>query len=77
MTELQKNQIVQAINDEKVRLGSQNKVATKCGVSSATISQMMNGNWELIKAEMWQKVAQSLTINVLEWQSSGHRDRSL
>lgn len=69
MTELQKNQIVQAINDEKVRLGSQNKVATKCGVSSATISQMMNGNWELIKAEMWQKVAQSLTINVLdEWQ---------
>lgn len=69
MTDLQKRQIVQAINEEKNRLGSQNKVAVKSEVSTATISQMVNGNWELIKTEMWQKVAQALSINVLdEWQ---------
>lgn len=69
MTDTQKQQIVEAITEEKNRLGSQNKVATKCGVSSATISQMVNGNWELIKIELWQKVAQSLAINLVdEWQ---------
>ena len=69
MTDLQKEQILQAIKDEVSRLGSQNKVATKCEVSSATISQMLNHNWELIKAELWQKVAQALDINTTEqWQ---------
>jgi hypothetical protein len=69
MTDLQKEQILQAIKDEVSRLGSQNKVATKCEVSSATISQMLNHNWELIKAELWQKVAQALDINTAEqWQ---------
>lgn len=69
MTELQKQTIVQAISDEKVRLGSQNKVATKCGVSSATISQMVNENWELIKPEMWLKVAQALDVTSFDtWQ---------
>ena len=69
MTDLQKEQIVQAIKDEVSRLGSQNKVATKSGVSPATISQMLNHNWELIKDELWQKVAQALDINTAEqWQ---------
>nr|DAP67908.1 MAG TPA: AAA domain protein [Caudoviricetes sp.] len=69
MTDLQKEQIVQAIKDEVSRLGSQNKVATKSAVSPATISQMLNHNWELIKDELWQKVAQALDINTAEqWQ---------
>ncbi|MDY3351893.1 ATP-binding protein [Riemerella anatipestifer] len=68
MTDLQKKDIVQAIDEEKIRLGSFVKVATKVGVSEGTISQMRNGNWELIKDTMWQKVAQALGCISNEWQ---------
>ena len=38
--------------------GSQNKAAaTLDGVSSATISQILNGNWSLISDEMWRSVS--------------------
>ncbi|WP_395049438.1 AAA family ATPase [Flavobacterium sp.] len=50
-------------------LTSQNKVATKAGISSATISQMINGNWALIKDEMWQKVMVKLKIE-LNWNTA-------
>lgn len=45
---------------------SQSKVAKKAGVSTATISQMVNNNWDLIRAEMWRKVQVTLKID-LEW----------
>ncbi len=38
-------------------------MATKAQVSAATISQMVNGKWELIKDEMWRKVKVSLRID--------------
>ncbi len=68
MTNLQKKEIVQAIHEEKARLGSYARVATKVGVSEATISQMRNENWELIKDTMWQKVAQALGVVSNTWQ---------
>lgn len=68
MTNLQKKEIVQAIHEEKARLGSYARVATKVGVSEATISQMRNENWELIKDTMWQKVAQALGFVSNSWQ---------
>ena len=68
MTNLQKIEIVKTIHQEKERLGSFAKVATKCGVSTATISQMINENWELIKPEMWLKVAHELGHNDNQWQ---------
>lgn len=68
MTNLQKNEIVILIENEKTRLGSYAKVATKCEVSTATISQMVNTNWDLIKAEMWSKVGFSLGFDDSEWQ---------
>ena len=38
--------------------GSQNKAAaTLEGVSSATISQILNGNWELISDEMGRSIS--------------------
>lgn len=38
--------------------GSQNKAAaTLDGVSSATISQIINGNWSLISDEMWRNIS--------------------
>lgn len=39
------------------------KVANKAQVSSATISQMINGNWDLIRDEMWHKVKVNLSID--------------
>jgi DNA transposition AAA+ family ATPase len=63
-----KNQVVELIKSETKRLGSQNKVASKCEVSSATISQMINGNWELIKDSLWAQVAKSLGYSPGNWQ---------
>lgn len=68
MTNLQKTAIVHAIDTEKERLGSYGQVATKADVSTATISQMRNNNWELIKDEMWLKVGKALGYNDSEWQ---------
>lgn len=41
----------------------QNKYANKAQVSAATISQMRNRNWDLIRDEMWYKVKVNLSIN--------------
>lgn len=68
MTNLQKKEIVQAIHEEKARLGSYARVATKVGASEATISQMRNEKWELINPAMWQKVAQALGVVSNHWQ---------
>lgn len=67
MANIQKNEIVQTIQEEKKRLGSYMRVATKVGVSEATISQMINGNWDNIKDTMWQKVATQLGMNAKHW----------
>lgn len=48
---------------------SQNIIAKKADVSPATISQMINNKWELIKDEMWRKVKVSLRIDG-NWQTA-------
>lgn len=73
MTNVQKNEVVTALAIAKGVLGSYNKVAAKCDVSAATISQMRNGiehpeKWSLIKIELWQKVAQALNVKFTGWQ---------
>ncbi|REC47846.1 MULTISPECIES: ATP-binding protein [Chryseobacterium] len=67
MTNLQKNEIVILIENEKNRLGSYAKVATKCDVSTAMISNMINKKWDLIKPEMWSKVGSDLGFDDSEW----------
>ncbi len=68
MTATQKQAIVNEIKllSEKE---SQSKVAKKADVSTATISQMLNHNWDFIKDEMWQRVKINLRIE-LEWQTA-------
>lgn len=68
MTNLQKSAIVIAINTEKERLGSYGQVATKADVSTATISQMVNEKWDLIKNELWLKVGKACGWDDSEWQ---------
>lgn len=41
---------------------SQSKMATKAGISAATMNHMLNGKWELIKEEMWRKVVVALKL---------------
>ena len=58
MTHQDKIQAVEALERMITIKGSANKVAAEMpGVSSATISQMRNHNWDLIAEEMWRKVA--------------------
>lgn len=46
---------------------SANKVAVQAKVSPANISQMVNGNWDLISDSLWAKVKVNLNIN-WDWQ---------
>ena len=61
-----KTQDKEQIAKEVIRLAqlsSQNRIAKRAGVSSATISQIINGNWKLIKDSMWKKLSVKLRID--------------
>lgn len=62
----------QAIAGElKVRLRkeSQNSLAVRCGISPATLSQMLNNNWKLIADKMWRRVTVALKID-FNWKTA-------
>ena len=47
---------------------SQNKAAkTLKGVSPATVSQVLNGNWELISEDMWRTIATQIGYDARKW----------
>ncbi len=71
MTKEQKKQIAQEVANLS-KLLSQNKVAKRVGVSSATISQILNNNWKLIKPEMWRKIKVKLKLDI-NWQTAPTR----
>lgn len=54
----EKQQIVESLKGYVVKYGSQNKAAQSLvGISPATVSQMLKGNWANIADEMWKNVA--------------------
>lgn len=57
-----KKTIAEAIEVEITRLGSANKVAAKCGVSSAVISQMRTVSYETENDTKWNEVAKTLGV---------------
>lgn len=67
MTLQQKNEILSLIEAEIQRLGSQSKVANKCQVSEATISQMLAKKWDEITDRLWSKVASALGYSSDDW----------
>jgi DNA transposition AAA+ family ATPase len=70
-----KTQIAETLKGYIARYESQNKAANSLkGVSSATISQMVNGNWEQIKDDMWRNVAAQIGYNETEWVAVETRD---
>lgn len=75
MTDLQKKAIVEHLKKYIGRFESQNKAAHSLKAASpATISQMLNGNWELIKDEMWRNVAAQIGYLTNEWVMVETRD---
>lgn len=65
----EKKEIQHLVAQEIERLGGQRKVATKCRVSAATVSQVVNENWDLISEEMWTKIGAALGWTKAEgWQ---------
>lgn len=75
MNTVQKQNITTKLRLYCERYESQNKAAASMkGVSSATISQMLNGNWELIKTEMWRNVASHIGYREENWAPVETRD---
>lgn len=68
LTANQKTEVVGLLNSEKDRLGSFAKVAKKVGVSDATISLMVNGNFDQVTEDMWQRVANAIGYRPEGWQ---------
>jgi len=75
MENAKKQQIVEKLREYISRHESQNKAANSLkGVSSATLSQMINDNWELIKNDMWRNVASQIGYTETEWAAVETRD---
>ena len=71
LTENVKQEIVAKLVAYCDRYESQNKAANSLkGVSSATISQMINGKWRLIAEVMWRNVASQIGWREHEWNSA-------
>lgn len=68
MTTKEKQQIKQALSEYCALKGGQNKAATTLKqVSAATISQIINDNWELISDEMWRSIAAQIGYDARVW----------
>lgn len=68
MKHLEKQAITASLKEFCDLKGSQNAASRSIsGVSSATISQMLNGQWELISDEMWRNVATQIGYERRNW----------
>lgn len=78
MTETNKQQITERLKEYVSRFGSQNKAANSLrNISSATVSQVMNNNWELISDEMWRSLGSQVGWNASEKVNVETRDYKL
>ena len=68
ITDIRKRDIQLALADYCARYGGQNKAAKILdGVSSGTISQVLNGNHDLITDDMWRKIASQIGLEAARW----------
>ena len=64
----EKNLIADALRVYVDSKDSQNAAAKSLrGVSAATVSQILNGKWELISDEMWRTVARQIDYDPRQW----------
>ena len=70
----EKQKISKKLRQYVARYDSQNKAAKSLkGVSAATLSQVLNNNWELIKDEMWRNISSQIGYSN-DWQGVETRD---
>lgn len=70
MEPIKKQNIASALATYCERYESQSRAANSLkNVSAATISQMINGKWELIKDEMWRNVAAQIGYKDDKWEA--------
>jgi DNA transposition AAA+ family ATPase len=70
-----KQAIQKSLGDYIARFDSQNKAAHSLqAVSSATLSQIMNNKWELIKDDMWRNIASQIGHEENKWIGVETRD---
>lgn len=75
MNEKTKKQIKCALQEYVDRYDSQNQASnTLKGVSSATVSQLLNEKWDLIKDTMWRSIAAQIGWVEHKWVSVETRD---
>lgn len=65
--QIDKNKIKAALSAYVLRYKSAKKVSENIEVSTATISQVLNNNWELISDEMWRKIAAGINYSDKVW----------
>lgn len=75
MTNEFKLQVKTKLAEYCARFDSQNKASNSLkGVSSATISQVLNNNWDLISPEMWRKIGTQIGYTSNTWEVVETRD---
>lgn len=69
MTQQDKQAIVALLSAYAEQKGSQNKAAASLGISSATVSKILNGAHDTIADEMWRSLSSALGYNLDGWQT--------
>lgn len=65
---IKEKETIKELTAAKIELvGSQNKYAQAHGVSSATITNLMKGNWSKIGEDMWRKLADACGFTTSDW----------
>ncbi len=68
ITQSEKLDIQARLQEYCQQIGSQNKAANSLtGVSSATISKLINSDWELINEVMWRNIAAQIGVKQKTW----------
>ena len=65
---MNRNGLLKHVGDWITRLGSQSKVAEKCGISGTALSQWMNGKYGANSAELEKRIASTLGYQEDGWQ---------
>lgn len=74
MTTIDKESIATELVKFCNKMGSQNKAATALQISSAVVSRILKGNWNLIADEMWLKIAAGCGYSAANWNIVETRD---
>lgn len=64
---MNRNGLIKHVNDWIVRLGTQEKVASKCGISKTSLCQWLSGKYGAETGKMDNKIAQALNYKASDW----------